>query len=148
MSGYVVLAVQDEDNTSTAAPRAVRNAGGAAFAYAATLNAGEDQSRDVQVVSPEWNYSVINATGATTVRSVATNGGVTYGGYKILGNAGVLTMTIYDNTAASGQLLEPSGISVAAASEKLYATGVRCQTGVTVNLSGDPTDGLILILWK
>ncbi len=89
------------------------------------------------------SYTVINPAGATVVLS----GRGVYLGYKVLGNAGALTMDIYDNTAASGQLLEPAAISVAAAAEKVYGTGVEVKNGITVNVSGDPTDGLIMILF-
>lgn len=116
--------------------------------YPVVLPPGAEQARDVQKVLDDWNYTVINGTGATVVRNVSTHGPVTYGGYKILGNAGAYTITVYDNTAASGQLLEPSAISVASAGEKVYTKGLRVANGICVNLSGDPTDGLILILWR
>ena len=119
-----------------------------AKSFNTALEEGQEQARDLTIVLDDWNYSVVKATGDTVIRNVSAHGPVTYGGYKILGDAGAFTMSIYDNTAASGQLLEPTGISVGAAAEKVYAKGLRCGNGITVNLSGDPTDGLILILWK
>lgn len=143
MAGPKMGAVQLDDSDS-----AVGVTERARRVYPVVLPPGAEQARDLQKVLDDWNYTVVTATGATVIRSVATHGPVTYGGYKILGNAGAYTITLYDNTAASGQLLEPSAISVASAAEKVYAKGLRVANGICVSLSGDPTDGLILILWR
>lgn len=91
-----------------------------------------------------WNYTVINATGATVI---AKTGHVVYGGYRILAAAGAHTMDIYDNGAASGQKFA-SGISVNGAANAEETVGFQCKNGLTVNMSGDPTDGLILVRWR
>lgn len=120
----------------------LRDAGSAKVADQ-TLHAGEPGSGHPLEVSQHWNYAVINANGATVVYS----GSCVYGGYQILGNAGAATVNIYDNTAASGQILDPA-FTVAAAAVNRRDSGVVCLTGLTVNCSADPTDGLILVFYK
>lgn len=92
---------------------------------------------------PGWEKAVINANGATPVCA----GPCLYGGYEILGNAGAHTMDIYDNVAASGQKVA-NAVSVGAAASKPLAVGWCMTVGLTVNLSGDPTDGLILVFFR
>lgn len=120
----------------------LRDAGSAKVADQ-TLHAGEPGSGHPLETANYWSYAVINANGATVVYS----GSCVYGGYQILGNAGAATLNIYDNTAASGQILDPA-FTVAAAAVNRRDTGVVCLTGLTVNCSADPTDGLILVYYK
>lgn len=90
------------------------------------------------------NKYVVNANGANIVNA----GPCIFHGYMVLGNAGAFTMDVYDSAAAaSGQKLV-NGLSVAAAAEKLMPQGVQMDNGIVANMSGDPTDGLILILWS
>jgi len=90
-----------------------------------------------------WQSTIINATGATVV----TPKPAVYGGYRILGAAGAFTMDVYDNdAAASGKRVDTT--SVVAAKENERHDGMMMQNGITVNMSGDPTDDLIIVLWK
>ena len=91
-----------------------------------------------------WKYKVINANGATPIGG----GPLIYGGYKILGAAGAHTLDVYDHaSSATGQKLE-SALSVNTAADKEYVGGIEALNGLTVNLSGDPTDGLILVRYR
>lgn len=90
------------------------------------------------------NKTVINATGATVVNA----GPCVFHGYMVLGAAGAFTMDVHDHaSAASGQKVV-NAVSVAAAAEKLMPQGVHMDNGIVANLSGDPTDGMILVLWS
>jgi hypothetical protein len=91
-----------------------------------------------------WNYAIINATGVTVVSSVP----VEYGGLRVIAAAGAFTIDVYDNaSAASGQRLDSQ--SVAAALDKLTpSNGIRARNGLVANMSGDPTDALILVFWR
>jgi len=90
------------------------------------------------------NKAVINASGATIVNA----GPCVFHGYMILGNAGAFTMDVYDHASgASGQKVV-NALSVAAAAEKLMPQGVQMDNGIVANLSGDPTDAMILVLWS
>ena len=110
-----------------------------------TLLAGEELQRNATHVLNDWFYTPINATGVTVVRNVSTHGPVTYGGVKVVGAAGAHTLTVFDNaSAASGQQL--ASLSVNAAANETDA--VRVANGITVNMSGDPTDNLIFVRWK
>jgi hypothetical protein len=91
---------------------------------------------------PGYNYTVINATGATNIP-----GAEYFGGYQVLAAAGAYTMDVYDNTAASGQKLV-SALSVNSAASLIHNHPIRLSAGLTVNLSDNPTDGLILVFWK
>lgn len=136
----------DTDTRLPISPEATLSAG---RSYEVTLPDGADQARDLQYVLQDWNYTAVNASGTTTIRNVSTQGPVTYGGVIVLAAAGAHTITLYDATAASGQIL-PGGnaLSVNAASEKIYNPGIRCANGITASLSGDPTDNYVLVLWK
>lgn len=108
-------------------------------------HSGEVGSGEFLDAIGNWDRAVINATGATVV----FNGPCVYGGYRILANAGAFVMNVYDNVAASGQQLEATaGVSVAAAANGKQQIGEKCYLGLTVNMSGDPTDGLILVYYK
>ncbi len=88
--------------------------------------------------------TVINASGATVVFAGPCN----YHGYKILGAAGAYTMDVYDSAAAaSGQKVD-GAVSVAAAASAIMDVGIRMDNGIVANMSGDPTDGQILVLWS
>lgn len=108
-----------------------------------TLHAGEPGSGAPLDGLPIWDYYVINATGATVVFP----GSCVFGGWEVVGAAGAHTMDVYDNTAASGQKLV-NGQSVASAASSRRDSGIRCLNGITVNMSGDPTDAQILIFYK
>lgn len=108
-----------------------------------TLHSGEFGSAHPLENAAYWSYAVINATGATVVYS----GSCAFGGWEVMGAAGAFTMDVYDNTAASGQKLV-NGQSVAAAASSRRDSGIKCLTGITVNMSGDPTDAQVLIFYK
>jgi hypothetical protein len=110
--------------------------------FGQNLIAGEPGSNQKLDAVGSWKKAVINATGATVVYS----GVCRYGGFRIVGAAGALTMDVYDNTAASGQKVSAQ-ISVAAALDGILTVGIDMDNGITVNLSGDPTDGQILVLY-
>jgi len=132
------------DGTFTISPQA--GTAGAAHVYAATLSAGEDVARDLLKVVNEWNYTPINANGATTV----VTGSGSFWGIVVIGAAGTVNVDAYDNTAASGQKLVAQ-FSAAAATQKpaLAGTaGIKFGTGLTINCSADPTDAQILAIWR
>lgn len=108
-----------------------------------TAHAGEPASGESLDAVGYYDVWQINATGLTQV----CTGACIFGGFKITGNAGALNMDIYDNTAASGLKLIPQQ-SVAAAAEYMPAFGRKCYNGIAVNMSGDPTDDLIVIFYK
>src|SRR3972149_332758 len=87
------------DGTFTISPQAGTSS--AAHVYVATLAAGEDIARDRLRIPDEWNYTPINANGATPV--VTGPGG--FWGVVVIGAAGTGNVDAYDNTAASGQKL-------------------------------------------
>jgi hypothetical protein len=90
------------------------------------------------------NKTVINATGATIVNS----GPCVFHGYMVLGAAGAFTMDVYDSAAAASGQKVVDTLSVAAATEKLMPQGLQMDNGIVANMSGDPTDGLVLVLWS
>jgi hypothetical protein len=120
----------------------LRDAGSVAVADQ-TLHAGEPGSGVPLDAVGYWEKAVIDATGATVVYT----GPCIYGGYIIVAAAGAHTMTLYDNTAASGQVLL-NALSVNSAADATKAMGIKCDNGITANLSGNPTDGLVLVLYK
>lgn len=90
------------------------------------------------------NKTVINATGATVVNA----GRCYFHGYIVLGNAGALTMDVYDSAAAASGQKVVNALSIAAAAEKLLPSGIQMDNGIVANLSGAPTNELILVLWS
>lgn len=101
-------------------------------------------------VLQEWNYFILpNAVQTNVIKARDPQGSLTYGGYRILGAAGAGTLNVYDNTAASGQKIEVSGLTIAAAADKIFTAGIACTIGLTVDALGTaPTAGLVMILWK
>lgn len=90
-----------------------------------------------------WRATLIANTGLTVVMS----GPCTYGGYRILGAAGANTMDVHDGVTTAGMKLG-SAISVAAALALESPCGIRCANGLAVNMSGAPTAGQVLVLWR
>ena len=92
----------------------------------------------------DYTYTVINASGLTVVSSKKC----VYGGFRVLAAAGAFNMDIFDNaSAASGQKLEPT-TSVNTPANGILVTGIVAENGLVVNMSGDPTDALILVFWQ
>lgn len=91
-----------------------------------------------------WDVRVVNTTGATVVFA----GACIYGGYRVLAAAGAFTLDVYDNAStASGQRVE-AGISVNTPGSGMLANGIKCDNGVVADMSGNPTDGLILVFYR
>lgn len=90
------------------------------------------------------NKTVINATGVTVVNA----GPCVFHGYMVLAAAGAHTMDVYDSAAAASGQKVVTALSVNSAAEKLMPQGLHMDNGIVANLSGDPTDGLILVLWS
>lgn len=77
------------------------------------------------------------AAGTTTI---ATGRNYFSGLLVITDNTNVATVTIYDNTAASGTVLAKlSATSTTGANSLALATPVRCDNGITVVVSGTGT---------
>ena len=83
-------------------------------------------------------YAYFTANGTTTI---FTGPGIIYG-FAVLVAGVTSTITLYDNTAASGNLLFPSAASTASTAPSFGPgfgypeNGVECKTGLTVVLAG------------
>lgn len=95
------------------------------------LAAGENQALDSQNVFQYWDYFDISSGTSTVLATVQLNSTVIYGGYQILTGATAAVVTIYDNSSATGTVIEslPSGTVVG---RNQLNVGIKCQTGLTV----------------
>lgn len=108
-----------------------------------TLHSCEQGSGEPLDTVGYWEKASVDASGATVVYS----GACIYGGFIVLGAAGAHTMDVYDNTSAAGvKVLNAQSVNSAADGTKTI--GIKMSNGITANLSGNPTDGLILVLYK
>lgn len=107
----------------------------------ATLVAGEDLTNNKLVVEQRYTYGRVTATGTTTIKFTA--------GYvdsisitnpaALTGATTVTTITIYDNTAASGQnthiIVLPVSANLASALPLSIPVHDSYVTGITVNVA-------------
>jgi hypothetical protein len=91
-----------------------------------------------------WFKAYANASGV----NVICKGPCIYGGYRVLAAAGAHTLTVYDNASAASGNQVTSAISVNTAADGTMVNGIRMENGIVANLSGDPTDGLVMVLYR
>jgi hypothetical protein len=97
----------------------------------ATRQAGEDITNDVQKVETRWQSA--NMTTATTTTH-ATGAGVC-GGIEVGKQVAAGTITVYDNTAASGTILGKITFGAAILTDPplpTFLSGVKFNIGLTV----------------
>lgn len=91
-----------------------------------------------------WKKAYANATGV----NVICNGPCIYGGYRILAAAGAHTMTIFDHASAAAGNQATAAISVNTAADAVLVKGILMENGIVASLSGDPTDGYVMVLYR
>jgi hypothetical protein len=93
------------------------------------------------------NYTPLSANGTTTIKT----GPGQFFGFQVINAGTTWTITVYDNTAASGNLLSPNAQTISSANNYLSgipaALGINFSTGLTIVLAGT-TPGTINILWQ
>ena len=94
------------------------------FAYLAEKLAGEDIVNDVMKVEERFSYSNITTATTTTVK---TGSGFLHA--IVVNTTAAGTITIYDNTAASGNKI---GTMAASIGQNTYFYNVQFATGLTV----------------
>jgi hypothetical protein len=92
---------------------------------------------------------VCEVTVPATASAAAVTGAAAFMGIMLQTN-GVsdVTLDIYDNTAASGSRVIPTNIVIKGGPKRLWTLsldpGVRCATGIYVNISGTPASYQVL----
>lgn len=94
------------------------------FATLGTLLAGEDLTNNVMKVESQFTYSMVSATGTTTIKSGA-------GFIHTINVNGQSTpsITIYDNTAASGAVIWGTRAGL---TEQTFILNAKFTTGLTL----------------